>query len=723
MIIRLAVLYLTLTSTAATSIITPLPGAVVVDGKTAGLPTLTLDRSMTLTRHVGLLARAASLSLLACAAPAESGGLDPAELTSVEVTPPSVTMAPNASQVFSAQGFWSDGSHGTVPVIWTVSGGSMAANGAYTASATPGTYVVRAVFQGGGYGDSALVTVDSSAAPPPPPPTPNLISLDVTPASATLSSGEKKTFAAVGQWSDSVARPVTVVWSSTGGTVSNSGSYTAGPTVGNFVVRAFASGTSIGDSATVEIWDSTSPPSPQLVALDVTPPSVTIDPGASRTFVAQGQWSDSISRPVAVVWSATGGTISSSGAYTAGPTGGNFVVRAIASGTSIGDSATVVVRDTTSPPPPPQLVSLDVTPASVTLDPGASRTFVAQGRWSDSVSRPVTVVWSATGGTVSSTGTYTAGPSDGNFLVRAIASGTSIGDSAAVVVRDTTSPPPPPPPTTLVQEGFEDTGFATRGWYDNTNLTITAAEHRPGGTKSLQATFNQGSTTPTFGGSMRIHFTPTESVYLSYWVKYSSNWVGSGVSYHPHEFQFITTDDGQWIGPSATHLTTYVEHNYQNGGIPILSMQDALNIDTGKLNQDLSLITENRAAAGCNGNTDGYATSCYQSGTEWRNGKQWKAAQSAFKPAPGPGYKNDWHHVEAYFQLNTIQGGKGQLNGIARYWFDGQLLIDHQDVLFRTGIHSTMKFNQFLIAPYIGVGSPVTQTMWVDDLVIQSVRP
>jgi hypothetical protein len=92
-------------------------------------------------------------------------------------------------------------------------------------------------------------------------------------------------------------------------------------------------------------------------------------------------------------------------------------------------------------------------------------------------------------------------------------------------------------------------------------------------------------------------------------------------------------------------------------------------------------------------------------------------------PTPGPGYKNDWHHVEAYFQLNTIQGGKGQLNGIAQYWFDGQLLIDHQNVLFRTGVHPNMKFNQFLIAPYIGVGSPVTHTMWVDDLVIQSARP
>jgi hypothetical protein len=137
---------------------------------------------MTLTRHVGLLTRAASLSLLACSVPAKSGGLDPAELTSIEVTPTSVTMAPNTSQVFAAQGFWSDGSHGTVQVTWTVSGGSMAANGTYTASPTPGTTrVVRAVFQGGGYGDSAVVTVDSSGAPPPPPPTPHLNSLDVTP--------------------------------------------------------------------------------------------------------------------------------------------------------------------------------------------------------------------------------------------------------------------------------------------------------------------------------------------------------------------------------------------------------------------------------------------------------------------------------------------------------------------------------------------------------------
>jgi hypothetical protein len=33
-----------------------------------------------------------------------------------------------------------------------------------------------------------------------------------------------------------------------------------------------------------------------------------------------------------------------------------------------------------------------------------------------------------------------------------------------------------------------------------------------------------------------------------------------------------------------------------------------------------------------------------------------------------------------------------------------------------------MQFTQFIIAPYIGVGSPVAQTMWVDDLVIATAK-
>ena len=79
--------------------------------------------------------------------------------------------------------------------------------------------------------------------------------------------------------------------------------------------------------------------------------------------------------------------------------------------------------------------------------------------------------------------------------------------------------------------------------------------------------------------------------------------------------------------------------------------------------------------------------------------------------------------VEAYFKLNTIVGGIGQLDGVAQYWFDGQLIIDKHNLSFRTGARSTMRFNQFQIAPYIGNGSPVAQSMWIDDLVVMTAHP
>jgi hypothetical protein len=68
--------------------------------------------------------------------------------------------------------------------------------------------------------------------------------------------------------------------------------------------------------------------------------------------------------------------------------------------------------------------------------------------------------------------------------------------------------------------------------------------------------------------------------------------------------------------------------------------------------------------------------------------------------------------------MNTIVGGKGVNNGVIQYWFDGQLIIDLHDVLLRTGANATMQFNQLVIAPYIGDGSPVTQSMWVDNLIV-----
>lgn len=286
------------------------------------------------------------------------------------------------------------------------------------------------------------------------------------------------------------------------------------------------------------------------------------------------------------------------------------------------------------------------------------------------------------------------------------------------------------PPVLLFEEGFEDANLESRGWYDNTSIVITTSEHAPGdSTAAAQFTFNQGDQTPTSGGSIRKSFPETNEIYVSYYVKYSANWEGSNLPYHPHEFYLLTNLDGPWNGLSDTHMTAYIE---QNEGVPRIAIQDSQNIDENNIGVDLTNITENRAAAGCNG-VGGAAVNnddCYVYGgpTDHRNETIWTVNQVYFSDAAGPTYKNDWHHVEAYLRMNTITNGIGNYDGIVQYRYDGQLIISHNNVLFRTGQNPNMSFDMLAIGPYIGAGSPITQTMWVDNLVvatskIDEVRP
>jgi hypothetical protein len=365
--------------------------------------------------------------------------------------------------------------------------------------------------------------------------------------------------------------------------------------------------------------------------------------------------------------------------------------------------------------PAPVLTGIEIIPPLAQVQVNDSVWFSVTGRLSDGSTDPVAVTWSATGGTISPAGLYHAPAVAGSALVIATTTDGLFADTASISLSLTSVGPPAG--AVLVSEGFDNGAVSSRGWYDNTSPVISSAEFH-GGTGSLEMTWSTGGTVPAHGGAVRHKFTPTDRVYLRYWVKYSNNFVGSGQTYHPHEFYFVTNEDDDYVGPSTTHLTTYVEINYQNGGVPMLSMTDASNIDVGHLNIDLTNVTEARASAGCNGSADGYRTSCYQLGSEWKNEKIWRGSMVTFQPIPGPGYKGDWNLVEAYYQLNSIVNGKGQRDGVAQYWFNGALITDHHDIIFRTAAHPNMQFNQFLIAPYIGDGSPVPQSMWVDDLVI-----
>jgi uncharacterized protein YjdB len=58
-----------------------------------------------------------------------------------------------------------------------------------------------------------------------------------------------------------------------------------------------------------------------------------------------------------------------------------------------------------------------------------------------------------------------------------------------------------------------------------------------------------------------------------------------------------------------------------------------------------------------------------------------------------------------------------------QYWFNGTLVLDRHDILFRTGARPSINFHQFLIAPYIGDRSPADQYMWIDDLLVATGIP
>jgi len=284
----------------------------------------------------------------------------------------------------------------------------------------------------------------------------------------------------------------------------------------------------------------------------------------------------------------------------------------------------------------------------------------------------------------------------------------------------------------LLFEDFETGDFEAKGWYDGFPDQRTTEEYK-NGTHSYRGHFAQGATT---SGAGRHLFSPTDKLYMSYWVKYSTNYIGSGVGYHPHEWNILTNKDWIYQGPADTYLSLYIE---QNAGKPILAMQDSKNVDPD------CILLNNNNFVGCDGDFDSYAFSenrsvcscngligyldrrdCYPSSNSthgYYSSRAWAADSVYFRNAPGPYYKNDWHKIETYFELNTIDADVGIPDGKIRYWYDGQLLISSDNILFRTATHPDMLFDQLFYGPYIGVGSPVDQTWWVDDLLLADGMP
>jgi len=273
---------------------------------------------------------------------------------------------------------------------------------------------------------------------------------------------------------------------------------------------------------------------------------------------------------------------------------------------------------------------------------------------------------------------------------------------------------------TLFQENFEDSAYGQRSWYDNTSHGTIASGGQTG--NCLQWSWGQGATTPTNGGSMRRAFTASDSLYVSFYVKFQTGWRGSGKTYHPHLFYVTSNLDATYAPLANDYLNTYIEFISDTASPyairPAFAYQDEMRVNTssGALPNNLSATTENRSATYCNSPLpSGFTGMCYAD-NPYYSANLWTSNNSSVST-------NSWHFVEVYMQMNTISGGKGQRDGIMQQWVDGVQVKNNSDMLFRTAQDATKKWATFILAPYIGDGSPVAQTMWVDQLTVATSRP
>ncbi len=343
-----------------------------------------------------------------------------AALTQLVLNPSAVTLAAGETASFSVAGSWSDGSSATPSVVWSATGGTVSPSGEYTAGTVPGSYRVIARHQGGTLADTSTVTVTAA----------RLVSLTLTPATASVASGGTRQFSVAALWSDGSVAVPPLSWQAGGGSVSATGLYTAGPTPGTYRLIVRDQAATRADTSFVTVTS----PAPVLQAVEINPGTATLQAGGTQQFFVQGVWTNGGTATPSVTWSATGGSITSSGRYTAGSVAGTWRVIAREPTTGLADTADVVIQ-----PPVPVLTAIVVTPDPVVMQPGSVQSFAVHGVWTNGGSGAPAVSWSATGGTISASGVYSAGAVAGTYRVIATQVGGTLADTATVTIA--TAPP------------------------------------------------------------------------------------------------------------------------------------------------------------------------------------------------------------------------------------------------------------------------------------------
>ena len=363
-----------------------------------------------------------------CGAPTASATVVvvPASLATITVTPSSPSLATGATQEFTAVGKDAHDNVVAITPTWSVVNGGGTINsgsGVFTAGSTAGSYANTVKATSGAISGTASVTVTAGA----------LASIAISPTSTTLAPNGTQQFTVTGKDADNNVVPVTPSWSvvAGGGTISNSGLFTAGTTAGTYTNTVVATSGTLAAVATVTVSAGA------LSSITVTPANPSVMTGATQQYAATG--ADAYGNAVAITptWSVNGaaGTINSGGLFTAGSTAGSYTNAIQATSGAISGMASVTVTPAIGP-----LVRIDVTPANSTFNSASRETlqFIATGYDASDNVVPITPTWSAdpSSGTIDpESGIWTVNPHADGPYTNAISAtvGTIVGRTSITV--------------------------------------------------------------------------------------------------------------------------------------------------------------------------------------------------------------------------------------------------------------------------------------------------
>lgn len=292
-------------------------------------------------------------------------------------------------------------------------------------------------------------------------PTKTLVSIQVTPAASSISNGATQQFTATGTYSDGTTSTLSANWLSSNlavATISTAGLATG---VGGGTTTISATSGTVTGTTTLTVV--------ALQSITVTPAAATVAPTGTQQYAATGNYSDGSTKSLTstVTWSASDGATITAGGLATGVKPGVTATISATSG-SIAGTASLTV---TNP-----LVSIAVTPATISLAPNATQQYTATGTYADTSTQNITrsVTWSAsTGAAITSGGLATAITPNATVTIQA-AQGNIVGTAIMTVTNPLVSIAITPP-NPSVAASFTQAFMATGTYADTTTQILTSS--------------------------------------------------------------------------------------------------------------------------------------------------------------------------------------------------------------------------------------------------------